>query len=249
MSLRDFNNAPFSDDPTALHNAPSGNGAGLKSFHTTQPEDIEPNNMPKIVGAVVVALMVGVAGVALYAHSGNQPKPVVAASNQPPAQPASQPAPTAMTPDASTTPPAAQTPAPAPAAAMTPAEKTPAPVKSASITKKKHVASSASKDIASSSSSDASSAAATRMSADSSQSTVQPQQQQAVTQPTAPQPSPSDVATNNTRSGAAVPSGANTASDIPAAPPALQQSAPAANPAPEQQTAPAPTQPSGQVAQ
>jgi len=62
MSLRDFNNAPFSDDPTALHTAPSGNGAGLKSFHTTQPEDIEPNNMPKIVGAVAVALMIGVAG-------------------------------------------------------------------------------------------------------------------------------------------------------------------------------------------
>lgn len=244
MSLRDFNNAPFSDDPTALHNAPSGNGAGLKSFHTTQPEDIEPNNMPKIVGAVVVALMVGVAGVALYAHSGNQPKPVVAA-NMPSATPSApaEAAPAAMTPDANTPPPAAKTPPPAPAAAMTPAEKTPAPVKSASIAKKKHVAS-----IASSSSSDASSAAATRMSADSSQSTVQPQQQQAVTQPTAPQPSPSDVATNNTRSGAAVPSGATTAADIPAPPPALQQSPAPANPAPEQ-SAPAPAQPSGQAAQ
>jgi hypothetical protein len=241
MSLRDFNNAPFSDDPTALHTAPSGNGAGLDSFHTTQPEDIEPNNLPKIVGAVAVALMVGVAGVALYAHSGNQPKPVVAASNLPPAQPA----PAAMTPDANTPPPAAET--PPPAAAMTPAEKTPAPVKSASIAKK-HVGSSAGKNIASSSSSDASSAAATRMSADSSQSTVQPQQQQAVTQPTAPQPSPSDVATNNTQSGVAVPSGANAASDIPVAPPALQQSPAPANPAPEQ-SAPAPTQPSGQAAQ
>jgi len=206
MSLRDFNNVPFSDDPTALHTVPSGNGAGLESFHTTQPEDIEPNNMPKIVGAVAVALMIGVAGVALYAHSGNQPKPVVAASNLPPAPPAPQPAPAAMTPDA-TTPSAAE--APAPAAAMTPAEKTPAPVKSASIAKK-HVASTETKSRESASS-ESGSAAATRLSADSSQSTTQPQQQQAVAEPASPQPSPSDVATNNTQSGVAVPSGANTA--------------------------------------
>ena len=58
MSLRDFN-APFPDDPRALHNVPSGNGAGLEDFHTVQPEDIEPNNTPKIIGAVAVALMIG----------------------------------------------------------------------------------------------------------------------------------------------------------------------------------------------
>ena len=60
MSLRDFNTS--SDDPIALHHAPSGNGAGLDSFHTKQPEDIAPSNMPKIVGAVAVALMIGTAG-------------------------------------------------------------------------------------------------------------------------------------------------------------------------------------------
>ena len=141
MSLRDFNNAPFSDDPTALHNEPSGNGAGLESFHTTQPEDVEPNNMPKLVGAVAVALMIVAAGVALYASSGShQAKPVVAA-NMPSASAPVEPAPAAMAPDASTPPPAETTPPPAPAAARTPAEKTPAPVKSASIAKK-HVASS-----------------------------------------------------------------------------------------------------------
>src|SRR4051812_18295928 len=95
MSLRDFNNAPFSDDPTALHNAPSGNGTGLDSFHTTQPEDIEPNNMSKLVGAVAVALMIGAAGVALYASSGShQAKPVVAA-NMPSASAPVEPAPAA----------------------------------------------------------------------------------------------------------------------------------------------------------
>jgi hypothetical protein len=245
MSLRDFNNAPFSDDPTALHTAPSGNGGGLESFHTVQPEDVEPNNMPKIIGAVAVALMVGVAGVALYTSAGHQSKPAVAASNAEPAQVQQA----AMAPDATmpATPPAAQatTPPPPPAAAMavTAPEKTPAPVKSASIAKR-HVASRSSETSITASS--ASSAAATRLSADSSQSTVQPQQQQAVTQPTAPQPSPSDVAANNTQSGVAVPSGAATASDIPA-PPASQPSAPAA--APQQPAAPAPTQPSGQVAQ
>ena len=55
MSLRDFD-APFPNDPRALHNEPLGNGAGLENFHTTQPEDIEPNNTPKIIGAVAVAL-------------------------------------------------------------------------------------------------------------------------------------------------------------------------------------------------
>ncbi len=63
MSLRDFN-APFPNDPRALHNAPLGNSSGLEGFHTKQPEDIAPNNMPKIVGAVAVTLMIGAAGLA-----------------------------------------------------------------------------------------------------------------------------------------------------------------------------------------
>ena len=81
MTLRDFN-AP-SDDPIALHNSPSGNSAGLSNFHTVNPEDREPNNTPKIVGAVAMALMVGVAGVGLYAYSGSSSsKPVVTASSR-----------------------------------------------------------------------------------------------------------------------------------------------------------------------
>ncbi|HKQ09931.1 MAG TPA: hypothetical protein VJS85_01970, partial [Rhizomicrobium sp.] len=69
MSLRDFQ-TPYSDDPAALHHMPKGNETGLESFHTVQPEDIEPNNMPKIVGAVAVALMVSAAGMAFYASQG-----------------------------------------------------------------------------------------------------------------------------------------------------------------------------------
>jgi hypothetical protein len=67
------------------------------------------------------------------------------------------------------------------------------------------------------------------MAADSSQSTVQPQQQQAVTAPASP--SPSDVATNNTQSGVAVAPNATQASDMPAAQPQQQPAAPAQAPA------------------
>ncbi len=64
MSLRDFNSP--SDDPIALHNSPQGNGGGLGNFHTIHPEEREPNNTPKIVGALAVALMIGAAGVGLF---------------------------------------------------------------------------------------------------------------------------------------------------------------------------------------
>ena len=93
MSLRDFNEPP---EPMALHTDPAGNSAGLGSFHTTSPEDREPSNTPKIVGALAVALMVGAAGIGLYAYSGSsQPKPVVADNNlpQPPAPAAAPVAP------------------------------------------------------------------------------------------------------------------------------------------------------------
>jgi len=209
MSLRDdFNNAPFPADPRALHNEPLGNSGGLDSFHTTQPEDIEPNNMPKIVGAAAVALMVGVAGVALYASTGSHPKAVVAMNPPPVTEAAPAPAPMPAA-DATTLPAAADT---APAAT--------APVKEATAPVKKHRTASAeskSADTASKSvaSEDANSAAATRMAVDSSQSTVQPQQQQAITPP-APSPSPSDLASNNTQSGVAVPPNAASAADIPA---------------------------------
>ena len=248
MTLRDFNNdAPFPADPRALHNEPLGNGAGLENFHTTQPEDIEPNNMPKIVGAVAVALMLGAAGVALYASSGSHPATVATASNTQtaPLPPPPAPAPAAATPDSST-------PATPPAADNTPA--TAAPMKEASIpkTQKTHrTASIESKSMDTGSkgaSATPGSAAADRMAADTNQSTVQPQQQQAVAAPTAPTPSPSDVASNNTQSGVAVSPNATTASDIPA--PAQQQATPQASaPAPAQQQPSGADQSAGQVNQ
>ena len=93
MSLRDFNTP--SDDPIALHNNPQGNGTGLGNFHTINPQDREPNNTPKIVGALVVALMVGVAGIGLYAYSGSASnRQTVIASNTPASSmPAPPPAP------------------------------------------------------------------------------------------------------------------------------------------------------------
>jgi hypothetical protein len=241
MSLRDFN-APFPNDPRALHNEPLGNGAGLETFHTKQPEDIEPNNTPKIIGAVAVALMIGTAGIAFYTSSGShfaQPQPVVAsnlpapAATQPP--PAAEPVaqePAAMTPDANTPQTAPQT---TKAAAAEPA----APVKAA----KKHRMASA--DRASSVSESASGGASARMAADSTQSTVQPQQQ-AVTAP-APSPSapsPSDVATNNTQSGVAVSPNATTASDMPAA---SAQNNSVAEPQAQPSAPQAPAQSAGQV--
>ena len=222
MSLRDFNSTD--DRPIILQTDPLGNGGGLDAFHTVHPEDVEPSNTPKIVGAIAVALMVGVAGVALYAHSGSsmQPKPVVTASNLP-APPAPAPVAEAPAPEQQ----AAAADATLPAATDT----KPAPVKSASIARS-HVA--ANSD---------SGAASARMAAPSSQA-VQPQQQAAVIpEPVSPTPSPSDLATNNTQSGVAVPQGATTASDIPAPQPSN------AAPAQENQQAgavPAPAEPAAQ---
>ena len=194
MSLRDFN-----EPSRSLHADPAGNGAGLGSFHTTNPQDRAPNNMPKIVGAFAVALMVGAAGVGLYAYSGSsvQPKPAMADNNlpQPPAAAPVVPPPA---------PPAQQADnAPAPAAADTVPQ--PAPVKEASTKPiRHHKAGSTVDDNANAGSSQmASSAAQTRMSADSTQATTQAPAQQAVTAtsapslPAAPQPSPSNVASNN----------------------------------------------------
>ena len=220
MTLRDFNNAPFPDDPRALHKDPLGNSAGLESFHTSQPEDRAPNSTPKIVGALAVALMIGVAGAALYANSASHPKPVMTASNPPApvSQPAPMPEPAADASMPATPPAAAADNAPAPAQ----------PVKAASEPKKMHRTA---RIESSTHGAVPGSAAANRMAADSNQSAVQPQQQQAIT---APSPSPSDIAANSTQSGVAVSPNATSASDIPA--PAPQQPAPAA---------PAPAQPSG----
>jgi len=236
MSLRDFNNGQFPDDPTALHNGPAGNESGLENFHTVQPEDIEPSNTPKIVGAIAVALMVSAAGVALYASQGStssQPKQMVAAA---PSAPVNTPPAVAPIADADI-----------PAAAPEPV----APVKLASTAR----SSSASSRRMAPESNNASDAMAARMAAananDANQASTQPQQQAAVTEavtpaPIGPSPSPSDIATNNTQSGVAVPQGATTAADIPNPAPAQGANpVPAGTPAPAQPSA----QPSGQIAQ
>lgn len=187
MSLRDFNDTP-SDDPIALHNTPLGNGTGLDSFHTTNPEDREPNNTPKIVGALAVALMVGVAGIGLYASTGSasHPKPMVASNTLPSTPPApmaqAAPEPAAMTQAPEASAPVANEPAPI------------APVKTAS----------------------AKPARSTAKTADTSKMSTQPQQQAAVIpEPVSPAPSPADVAANNAQPVTAVPQPATTASDVP----------------------------------
>lgn len=240
MSLRDFNNTPFPDDPTALHHGPVGNESGLENFHTVQPEDIEPNNTPKIVGAIAVALMVSAAGIALYTtQNASSPHKQVVASAPAVSAPVAPPPAAAPVSDAVM-----------PAAAPEPA----APVKSASIVPKSTPAKSASAASSSVSESDAMTA---RMAAatDANQESAAPQQQATVTpttepaatpSPLSPSPSPSDVATNNTQSGVAVPQGATTASDIPNPAPA-QGADPTPSPTPEP-TQPS-AQPSGQIAQ
>ena len=233
MSLRDFNE-PAQPIGT-LHTDPSGNGAGLNAFHTTNPEDRERNNAPKIVGALAVALMVGAAGIGLYAYSGSssQPKPVVADNNlpQPPAAasapiaPPPAPQQAANTPDAST---------------PAPADTTPAPVKEASAKPvKHHMASNTNSTQTASIASDASSV---RMNADSTQASQAPAQQAAIAPsttplPAAPQPSPSDVAANNTQASQPVQSAA------PAPDAAAQQPAQQAPAAPQQQPEQAGTAP------
>jgi len=253
MSLRDFN-MPASDDPTALHNMPLGNGAGLSDFHTVNVKESDRSSTPKIVGAVAVALMVGVAAVGLYAYSGPsaKPAPVVADNTLPKTVPVTPPQQTAaIAPDSSMSTPApdasAATPAPAPEPAATKMEPAkPAPVHTASRSSS-HI-----KPASSEPASSASDAASVRMSADTTQTTQAPQQAkvtpqpaqqaQATPLPAAPSPSPSDVASNGGQSSAAVPGNATTASDIPQPAPAPQPEAtpaPAA-PAPQPEATPAP---------
>ena len=234
MSLRDDFNTPAFDDPTALHHEPLGNGAGLSDFHTVNVEESERSNTPKIVGAVAVALMVGVAAVGLYANMGHSTKPVVADNTLPKTVPVTPPQQTAMAaPDSSMSTPApdasaAPTPAPAPEPAATKTEPAkPAPVHTASRSSS-HIKSASSEPASS-----ASDAASVRMSADTTQTTQAPQQAQVTPQPAqqaqatplpaAPAPSPSDVASNGGQSSAAVPNNATTASDIPQAAPAPAQ--------------------------
>jgi hypothetical protein len=236
MSLRDFNSSS-EDRPIILNNESlsheaGGNGAGLGSFHTVNPEDREPNNTPKIIGALAVALMVGAAGAYVYSVSGKsmQPAAVQTASNIP------APAPLPPAPQ-----PAADTTAPAPAADATPVSApapAPAPeVKSAStkpvITKR-----TASNNLGASSA---------RMAADTTQPVTAPRQTAAIPEPVSPTPSPSDVAINT-------PNGASAPVDVAAGAPAPANGTAAADqqatvipqtdahvPAPEQAPAVAPT--------
>jgi hypothetical protein len=229
MSLRDFNQAD--DRPTSLQNEPVGNGSGLGSFHTVNPEDVAPSNTPKIVGALAVALIVGAAGIAVYSFSGS--KPVTMASNQPASAPVAS-APIAPPPqqiaDASKAAKAATTDPNSMRSAMgkTPSAMDNAPARSAPVKTK---TASAKPARSTRSSSALPGSASARMAADSNQASQQPQQQAVIAQPVSPTPSPSDVATTNTQSGAAVPQGATTASDMPAASAAAPAQAQPAAPA------------------
>lgn len=181
MSLRDFNTPSNDERPISLNNEPLGNGSGLGNFHTVNPEDVEPNNTPKIIGGLAVALMLGAAGAYIYSVSGHQPKQVVAANAlpapaapMPAAAPAPMPAPEAQ--PAATAPASDATPAPMPAADTAPVSK-PTPVRQASVTRAhSSAASSSTPDLGASNA---------RMQADS-QPAVQPQQQAAVTAPVEP---------------------------------------------------------------
>jgi hypothetical protein len=232
MSLREFN--ATDDRPLVLQNQPSGNGAGLGNFHTVNPEDAQPSNMPKFVGVLAVALMIGTAGVALYPRSTSpsQPQPIAAANNllARPAAPAQQ---AAITPDANIP---AAAPAPSPSAQATKAAKAatadPDSLRSAMV--KTHspakIASTAGSHVAS-----GSRAASARAAADSNQ-TSQPQQQAATPHVAALPPPPSEVGTTNTQSSVAE---SAATPDIAATPQA---------PAEDQQSVPTPAQPPAQSA-
>jgi hypothetical protein len=227
MTLRDIysNNEP---NNISLHTEPQGNGAGLDNFHTVNPEDREPNNTGKIVGALAVALMVGAAGIGLYASSGSSTtaKPMVSASNAPvlpppSAVPAAAPAPQQ---DAMTTPADANTPASAPmdAAPVKSADATRATTKTADAAPVKSTKSSKTAKADTSTDNMASS-----LNGDKSQTVVP--KQTAAAEPVSPTPSPNDVASNTNQSSVAVQPNATSASDIPA----QQQANTAAPAAPE----------------
>ena len=105
MSLRDFNTHAF-DDPTALHHEPLGNGAGLADFHTVIAEESEPNNTPKIVGAVAVALMVAWPAVGALRQHGSLDQADGGGQRRAAAAPVAPPPQLAMAPDSSTSTPA-----------------------------------------------------------------------------------------------------------------------------------------------
>lgn len=260
MSLRDFNTVPPSDDPIALHNEPMGNGAGLSNFHTTHPEEREPSNTPKIVGAVAVALMVSAAAIGFYATSGSstQPQRVVADNSLPKGQPLPAPSQQAMAPESSmqansmTATPDAAAPdaasrAPQPAA-ETQATAKPTHVRTASARPARGGASGASMGASMEATTQARMAAATptpttTQAPEPAQVTPVPEQAQATPLPASPAPSPSDMASNNAAPTVGAPQ--EQSSSIPQTDNAAQAASPAPSPtAPEQQPAaiPAPAQ-------
>lgn len=236
MSLRDF--GPSEERTVTLNHEPlsheaGGNGSGLGEFHTVHPEEIEPNNTGKIIGALAVALMVGAAGVYAYTMTGHS------ANTVPLQQTAGLPKPMPAPPPAT----------PAPEMAAPVAEPVAAPVTEPAAVERP-VKSAAAKTAA-----PISDGASVRMNADS-QSTaasqqaaatpIAPAQQAAIPEPVSPAPSPSDLANANPQSGVSVPPGAATAQDIPAQPVTPEQ------PAQPEAAAPAQAQPeqaAGQVAQ
>ena len=234
MSLRDIysNNEPTT---ISLHTEPQGNGAGLDNFHTVNPEDRAPNNTGKIVGALAVALMVGAAGIGLYASSGSSTvKPMVSASNAPALPPASASAPQQQA--AMTAPVDANT----PSTPVQSADAAPLAAKTADAAPVKSV-----KSIRSAKSDTSTDNMASSLNGDKSQTVVP--KQTAAAEPVSPAASPNDVASNTTQSSVAVQPNATSASDIPAAqqqantatPVAPEQAQPTIQ-APAEQAAPAP---------
>lgn len=238
MSLRDF--GPSEERTLTLNHEPlsheaGGNGSGLGEFHTVHPEEIEPNNTGKIVGALAVALMVGAAGVYAYTMTGHS------ANTVPLQQTASLPKPMPAPP------PAMPVPAPEMAAPVAEPVAAPAPVTEPAAVERP-VKSAAAKTAA-----PISDGASVRMNADS-QSTdasqqaaatpIAPAQQAAIPEPVSPAPNPSDLANANPAPSVSVPQGAATAQDIPVQPVTPEVQPEAAAPAQTQ-----PEQAAGQVAQ
>jgi hypothetical protein len=241
MTLRDF--GPSEERTVILNHEPNGNGAGLNEFHTIHPEEVEPNNTSKIVGALAVALMVGAAGVYAYTMSGHaaNPAPMQQTASLPKTPPPiAPPAMTAPAPEMTAPvaePVATPAPAPAPVTKSAAAEK---PVKSAAAP--------------------VSDGASVRMNADSQSTTTSQQaaatavtpaapveQQAAIPEPVSPSPNPSDLANANPQSGVSVAPGATTAQDIPAQ--AVTPEQPAQQPEAAAPAAAEPAQSAGQVAQ
>lgn len=247
MTLRDFGPAEESTvilNREQLSHEVGGNGAGLNEFHTVHPEEIEPNNTGRIVGALAVALMVGAAGVYAYSMSGHaaNPAPMQQTASLPKAAPPPIAPPAMTAPEMAapvTEPVATPAPAPAPVTKSAAVEK---PVKSAAA--KAPVSDGASVRM----NADAQSTTTSQQAAATAVTPAAPvEQQAAIPEPVSPSPNPSDLANANPQSGVSVPSGATTAQDIPAQ--AVTPEQPAQQPEAAAPASDQPAQSAGQVAQ